>query len=52
MYLDYTLTNPPRLLERKDLPFAGETVIAIGNFDGVHIGHHALLKRQIGRAHV
>ncbi len=45
MYSDYTLTNPPRVLSRGDLPLPGETVIAIGNFDGVHIGHHALLER-------
>ncbi len=45
MYQDYAIQNMPRILERKDIPFAGDTVIAIGNFDGVHIGHRALLTR-------
>ena len=45
MYQNYTVKNLPRVLERRDLPFAGETVVAIGNFDGMHIGHRALLAR-------
>lgn len=45
MYQDYTIQNAPRILERKDLPLEGKTVIAIGNFDGVHMGHTALLTR-------
>ena len=35
-----------------------DTAVALGNFDGVHLGHQQLIKemtdraRQIGRAHV
>jgi riboflavin kinase/FMN adenylyltransferase len=30
----------------------GETAVTIGNFDGVHLGHQALLTHAIERAHV
>ncbi len=30
----------------------GETAVTIGNFDGVHLGHQALLSHSIERAHV
>jgi riboflavin kinase/FMN adenylyltransferase len=29
----------------------GETALAIGSFDGVHLGHAALLRRLVGEAH-
>ena len=33
------------------LPALEHPVVALGNFDGVHLGHRAILKAAIDRAH-
>ncbi len=36
-----------KIIEDKDLPMQGKSVIIIGNFDGVHIGHRMLIREAI-----
>ena len=43
--LDYKIKHIPHVYTRADLPLQTKTVIAIGNFDGVHLGHQMLLSR-------
>lgn len=43
--LDYKIKHIPHVYTRADLPLQAKTVIAIGNFDGVHLGHQMLLSR-------
>ncbi len=43
--LDYKIKHIPQVYTRADLPLKAKTVIAIGNFDGVHLGHQMLLSR-------
>ena len=38
-----------RFVDYRDVERAGRTAVAIGNFDGVHIGHRALLARVVAK---
>ena len=44
------LTNLNKLSRREDSPFRQGCVATIGNFDGVHIGHRAILEQVKGKA--
>ena len=44
------LTNLNKLSRRADSPFGQGCVATIGNFDGVHIGHRAILDQVKGEA--
>ena len=46
----YTPDRLPILYTNTQLPFQQPTVVAIGNFDGVHRGHQALLQRFLQEA--
>jgi len=39
----------PRFVDYRSVERSGRTAVAIGNFDGVHIGHRALLARVVKR---
>lgn len=39
------------IIENLEKPFAAPTVLTIGNFDGVHLGHQTLLKKLCHKAH-
>ncbi len=40
-----SVASQPMLAYRSILPMPGSTILTIGNFDGVHLGHAALLRR-------
>ena len=36
-----------QIIRHREQPATGETVLTIGNFDGVHRGHQALIRRVL-----
>ncbi len=44
------LTNLNILSQRNDSPLASGCVATIGNFDGVHLGHQAIIRQVTGKA--
>ena len=39
-----------KIIINKDIKIRDNTAVALGNFDGIHIGHKALITHTIGKS--